>query len=286
MPEGDNHPGADDAAAATPVMIAAFAGWNDAGDAATGVIDHLAESWSAVPLAEVDPDEYYDFQVNRPTVRIDADGVRQLEWPTTRLLSARPPRSDREIILVKGIEPNMRWRAFCDDVLALAEELGVEQVVTLGALLADVPHTRPVPITVSGTDDGLARNLGLEPSRYEGPTGIVGVFQSAAAQAGWSATSLWAAVPHYVAQSPCPKATLMLVQKIEDLLEIPVPLGELPDEAQAWQHGVEELATEDPDVAEYVKRLEEARDTTDLPEASGEHIAREFERYLRRRSDN
>lgn len=262
-------------------MIAAFAGWNDAGEAATGVIDHLAQCWDATPVTELDPDDYYDFQVNRPTVRLDEHGIRRLDWPTTKLLTARS--DDREIVLLRGIEPNMRWRAFCDEVLTAAGDLGVQQVVTLGALLADVPHTRPVPVTVSGTDDGLARSLGLEWSRYEGPTGIVGVFQHAAGQAGWSSSSLWAAVPHYVAQSPCPKATLVLVQKIEDLLDLSIPLGELPDEAQAWQHGVEELATDDPDVAEYVKRLEEARDTTDLPEASGEHIAREFERYLRRR---
>jgi proteasome assembly chaperone (PAC2) family protein len=266
-------------------MIAAFAGWNDAGEAATGVIDHLAECWDTTEVARLDPDDYYDFQVNRPTVRLDERGIRRLDWPTTRLLTARAP-GGREIVLLKGIEPNMRWRAFCDELLTSAGELGVQRVITLGALLADVPHTRPVPVTVSGTDDGLARSLGLEWSRYEGPTGIVGVFQNAAGQAGWSASSLWAAVPHYVAQSPCPKATLVLVQKIEDMLDLSIPLGDLPDEAQAWQHGVEELATDDPDVAEYVKRLEEARDTTDLPEASGEHIAREFERYLRRRGDH
>jgi proteasome assembly chaperone (PAC2) family protein len=283
MPDGENEPTPVEDGVNDPVMIAAFAGWNDAGDAATGVIDHLAECWDATPFAEVDPDDYYDFQVNRPTVRVDEGGVRRLDWPTTRLLSARPPGSDHDMILVKGIEPNMRWRAFCEELLETATELGVRRIVSLGALLADVPHTRPVPVTVSGTEDDVAHTLGLEWSRYEGPTGIVGVFQSSAGAAGFSATSLWAAVPHYVSQSPCPKATLVLVQKVEDLLDVSVPLGDLPDEAQAWQHGVEELATEDPDVAEYVKRLEEARDTTDLPEASGEHIAREFERYLRRR---
>ncbi|HSJ61295.1 MAG TPA: PAC2 family protein [Jiangellaceae bacterium] len=286
MPEGEKTPARSGSRLTNPLMIGAFAGWNDAGEAATGVIDHLAECWDAEPLAEIDPDDYYDFQVNRPTVRIAEDGVRTLEWPTTRLLIARPGGGDRDVVLVRGIEPNMRWRAFCEELMTHADELGVRDVIMLGALLADVPHTRPVPVTVSGTDDGLARSLGVEWSRYEGPTGIVGVLQNAAAQAGWSATSLWGAVPHYVSQSPCPKATLVLVQKIEDLLDLSIPLGDLPDEAQAWQHGVEELATEDPDVAEYVKRLEEARDTTELPEASGEHIAREFERYLRRRTDS
>lgn len=265
------------------VMVAAFAGWNDAGEAATGVVDHLAECWDAEPLDEIDPEEYYDFQVNRPTVRLDDEGLRELEWPTTRLSLARPGAGERDVVLVHGIEPNMRWRSFCAELLDMAERLDVGHVVTLGALLADVPHTRPVPVTVSGSDDQLARVLGLEWSRYEGPTGIVGVFQSIAMTRGWRTTSLWAAVPHYVSQSPCPKATLVLVQKIEDLLDLSIPLGDLPEEARAWQHGVEELATDDPDVAEYVKRLEAARDTADLPEASGEHIAREFERYLRRR---
>lgn len=273
--------GNDDSA----ILVAAFAGWNDAGEAATGVVDHLAECWGSEPLDEIDPEEYYDFQVNRPTVRLGDDGVRELEWPTTRLSLARPGGGARDVILVHGIEPNMRWRTFCNALLDMAERLDVGEIVMLGALLADVPHTRPVPVTVSGSDDQLARVLGLEWSRYEGPTGIVGVFQSIAMARGWPTTSLWAAVPHYVSQSPCPKATLVLVQKAEDLLEVSIPLGDLPEEAQAWQHGVEELATEDPDVAEYVKRLEAARDTTDLPEASGEHIAREFERYLRRRGD-
>jgi proteasome assembly chaperone (PAC2) family protein len=268
-----------------PVLVAAFEGWNDAGEAATGVVEHLEESWQAVPLGKLDPEEYYDFQVNRPHVSVDETGVRSLDWPTTRLSLARPPGIGRDVVLIRGIEPNMRWRAFCDELLTAVRELGVERIVTLGALLADVPHTRPVPVTVSTSDETLAKSLGLEPSRYQGPTGIVGVLQDAARRGGLVATTLWAAVPHYVAQSPCPKATLVLLRRIEDLLNLPVPLGDLPDEARAWQHGVEELATEDPEIADYVRRLEQARDTTDLPEASGEHIAREFERYLRRRDE-
>ena len=268
-----------------PVLIAAFEGWNDAGEAATGVVEHLEESWQAVPLGKLDPEEYYDFQVNRPHVSVDETGVRSLDWPTTRLSLARPPGIGRDVVLVRGIEPNMRWRAFCNELLTAVRELGVERIVALGALLADVPHTRPVPVTVSTSDETLAKSLGLEPSRYQGPTGIVGVMQDAARRGGLVATTLWAAVPHYVAQSPCPKATLVLLRRIEDLLNLPVPLGDLPDEARAWQHGVEELATEDPEIADYVHRLEQARDTTDLPEASGEHIAREFERYLRRRDE-
>jgi proteasome assembly chaperone (PAC2) family protein len=278
--ELDGVPDLDD-----PVLVAAFEGWNDAGEAATGVVEHLEESWQAVTLGKIDPEEYYDFQVNRPHVSVDETGVRSLDWPTTRVSLARPAGVGRDVVLVRGIEPNMRWRGFCAELLAAVRDLGVERIVTLGALLADVPHTRPVPVTVSTSDEKLAKSLGLEPSRYQGPTGIVGVLQDAARRDGLVATTLWAAVPHYVAQSPCPKATLVLLRRIEDLLNLPVPLGDLPDEARAWQHGVEELATEDPEIADYVRRLEQARDTTDLPEASGEHIAREFERYLRRRDE-
>lgn len=266
-----------------PVLIAAFEGWNDAGEAATAGIEHLESVWNAGSVASLDPDEYYDFQVNRPLVSVDDDGKRSIEWPTTRLSVVSIEEHGRDIVLLRGIEPNMRWRAFCAELLSVATDLGCEQVVTLGALLADVPHTRPVPVTVSASDSDQTESLGLEQSRYEGPTGIVGVFQDASARAGLNAVSLWAAVPHYVAQSPCPKATLVLLQRVEDLLGLPVPMGDLAEQAEAWQHGVDELAEEDSDVAEYVRRLEEARDTVDLPEASGEHIAREFERYLRRR---
>jgi predicted ATP-grasp superfamily ATP-dependent carboligase len=266
-----------------PVMVAAFEGWNDAGDAASGAVSHLAEVWDAQPLAEIDPEEYYDYQVNRPTIAVDDDGVRQLTWPTTRLSVARLPLAVRDVVLVHGLEPNMKWQQFTREILGLAGELDIRLVVTLGALLSDSPHTRPVPVTGTASETGLATGLGLEPSRYEGPTGIVGVLQEACGRYGIPAVSLWAAVPHYVAQPPCPKATLALVRRVEDLLDVPVPLGELVEEARAWEIGVDELAAEDEEVAEYVKQLEEARDTTDLPEASGEAIAREFERYLRRR---
>ncbi|WP_166350523.1 PAC2 family protein [Phytoactinopolyspora limicola] len=266
-----------------PVLVAAFEGWNDAGEAATAAVEHLEQIWQAEPLASLDPDDYYDFQVNRPVISLDNDGARNLRWPTTRLTVATSADLPRDFVLLRGIEPNMRWRGFCAELLGVAAELGIERVVTLGALLADVPHTRPVPVTAASSEPGGVEAMGLEPSRYEGPTGIVGVFQDAATRAGLDAVSLWAAVPHYVGQSPCPKATVVLMRRLEDLLEVSVPLGDLPDQAEAWQHGVEELAQEDADVAEYVHRLEEASDAIDLPEASGEHIAREFERYLRQR---
>ena len=269
-----------------PVMVAAFEGWNDAGDAATGVIDHLLDMWSAEEVGAIEPEDYYDFQVNRPMISLDEEGNRHIEWPTTRISVARLPRQQRDVVLVRGIEPSMRWRAYCNELLEAAHELGVEMVVTLGALLADTPHTRPVPVTGTASDQAVASKLHLERSQYEGPTGIVGVFQEACTRAGLPAVSFWAAVPHYVAQPPCPKATMALLSRIEDVLDVPVPLGDLPEEARAWQNGVDELAAEDSEISEYVKQLEEARDTAELPEASGEAIAREFERYLRRRGDS
>ena len=267
-----------------PVMVAAFEGWNDAGDAASAAIEHLELVFAATQVGEVDPDDYYDYQVTRPMVTLPDGVTRRIEWPTTRLSVVRTPGKARDLVLVHGIEPNMRWRGFCADLLAYAHELCVETIVTLGALLADSPHTRPVPVTGTTSDEGMARSLGLEQSRYEGPTGIVGVFQEAATLAGMPSVSFWAAVPHYVAQPPCPKATLALLRRLEDLLDIPVPLGDLPEEARAWERGVDELAADDAEVRDYVRALEDAKDTAELPEASGDAIAREFERYLRRRS--
>ena len=177
----------------------------------------------------------------------------------------------------------MRWRAFCDELINYARALNVEMVINLGALLADTPHTRPVPVTGVTTDEHLIESLGYERSNYQGPTGIVGALQVACQDAGIPAVSLWAAIPHYVAQPPCPKATLALLSRLEDLLDVPVPIEDLVDEAEAWQLGVDELAADDSEIADYVRHLEETQDTADLPEASGEAIAREFERYLRRR---
>jgi predicted ATP-grasp superfamily ATP-dependent carboligase len=268
-----------------PVMVAAFEGWNDAGDAASSAVAHLDEIWGGKVFAALDAEDYYDFQVNRPTVWMDG-GVRRITWPTTRLSVVRvtEPKT-RDLVLIRGIEPSMRWRSFCQELLGLAHELGVEMVVILGALLGDTPHTRPVPVSGVTSDADLAQTLDLEESRYEGPTGIVGVLQEACSHAGIPTVTFWAAVPHYVAQPPNPKATLALLNKVEDLLDVRVPLGELADDARAWQLGVDQLAAEDSEVAEYVQQLEEAKDTAELPEASGEAIAREFERYLKRRNN-
>jgi len=265
------------------VMIAAFEGWNDAGSAATAALQHLHEVWGAEDVDELDPEEYHDFQVNRPVVTTDDEGRREITWPTTTIASTVLSPTGRRVVLVHGIEPSMRWRRYCRELLDIAEEHGVRTVVTLGALLADVPHTRPIPMTATSESVGLQAVLDVEPSTYEGPTGIVGVLQHAAAERGLQSVSLWAAVPHYVAHPPSPKATLAILARIEELLSEPIPLGDLPEDAEAWQHGVDELAAEDAEIAEYVQQLEEAKDTAELPEASGEAIAREFERYLRRR---
>ncbi len=265
------------------VMLAAFEGWNDAADAASNAIEHLEREWQAQPFAAIDPEDYYDYQVNRPTVRL-VDGVtRRIEWPTTRLSVAKTV--DPEVVLLRGLEPNMRWRAFCDELVEFAQELDVERVVCLAALLADVPHSRPIDMHGSASDDELAETLGLTRSRYEGPTGVVSVFHEACARAGLKVVSFWASVPHYVAQPPCPKATLSLLHRAEDALDIAIPLGDLPEQAQAWEHGVDELAREDSEIAEYISSLEEREDESELPEASGDAIAKAFERYLRRRDN-
>ncbi len=268
-----------------PVMIAAFEGWNDAADAASNVVAHLASVWDAKPVAALDPEDYYDFQVNRPVVSLDGADRRELSWPTTHVSVARGALGGRDVVLVRGIEPNIRWRAFVSELLAIGDDLGVQMVVVLGALLADVPHSRPVPVTGTTDEQELSEQLGLVRSRYEGPIGIVGVLQDACQRLSVPAVSLWAAVPHYVAQPPCPKATLALVHRLEDLLDARIPVGDLDEEARAWELGVDELSSEDPEVAEYVRTLEEVKDTAELPEATGEAIAKEFERYLRRRGE-
>ena len=268
-----------------PVLVAAFEGWNDAAESATDAVEYLEDVWDADPVAELDPEDYYDFQVNRPHVSVGDEGRREITWPTTRVSVVRAGVAGRDVVLLRGIEPSMRWRSFCEEVLALASHLGVELVVTLGALLADTPHSRPVPVSGTVSDPDVAAEFDLETSRYEGPTGIVGVLQAACSEVGVPAVSIWAAVPHYVAQPPCPKATLALLRKVEDLLDVSIPLGELPEDARAWERGVDELASDDEEIAEYVRQLEQARDTADLPEASGEAIAQEFEKYLRRRAD-
>ncbi|MCY7341766.1 MAG: PAC2 family protein [Pseudonocardia sp.] len=270
-----------------PVMIAAFEGWNDAGEAASTALEHLELSWSAEPLLSIDPEEYYDFQVTRPHVR-HAEGVtRKIEWQTTRLSVATLPGTERHVVLVNGIEPNIRWRAFCRELLGYVERLGVTKVITLGALLTDTPHTRPTPVSGISYDRSSAGELQVEPSTYQGPTGIVGVFQNACVEAGIPAVSFWAAVPHYVSQARVPKAAVALLHRVEEVLDVEVPLGALPEQAEEWERTVSEMAEADDEVREYVRQLEEqaSLDAADapLPEADGDAIAADFERYLRRR---
>ena len=270
------------------MAIAAFEGWNDAAEAASGVVNHLGIAWESTPIAAIDPDDFYDFQVNRPVIEVVAGKTERLVWPTTRLSLARAADTglSRDIVLVHGVEPNMRWRGFTDELISGLAELGVEMLILIGALLADSPHTRPVPVQVSGSESKLMHGVGSEPTDYKGSSGIVGVLQYMCAAADIPTISLWASVPHYVAQSPSPKVTLALLRAVEDVLDVSLPQSELPEEARAWERGVDELAQQDSDVAEYVRTLEEAKDATDLPEASGDAIAREFERYLRRRGDS
>lgn len=268
-----------------PVMIAAFEGWNDAGEAASTALEHLELSWDAEPLVSIDPEEYYDFQVTRPHVRHAGGVTRKIEWQTTRLSVATLPGTDRHVVLVNGIEPNLRWRAFCTELLGYVEKLGVTKVITLGALLTDTPHTRPTPVSGISYDTSSAGDLQVEPSSYQGPTGIVGVFQNACVEAGIPAVSFWAAVPHYVSQARVPKAAVALLHRVEELLDVEVPLGGLPEQAEEWERTVSEMAEADDEVREYVRQLEEQAeaDADVIPEADGDAIAADFERYLRRR---
>ncbi|GGB66710.1 carboxylate-amine ligase [Knoellia flava TL1] len=264
------------------VMIAAFEGWNDAGEAATGVIEHLAELWGAEPVAALDPEDYYDFQVNRPRVVVE-NGRRRISWRTTRVLVATDTPIGRDVVLVQGVEPSFRWRAFAIELMELAQATDVTTVITLGALLADVAHTRPIQVTATSDNEDTRHRHDIESSTYEGPTGIVGVLADAAVQVGVSSISIWAAVPHYAHHTPSPKATRAIVSCLEDLLDAPIQHGSLDEDARAWENGLDALASEDAEVAEYVESLEDAQDTAELPEASGDAIAKEFERYLRKR---
>lgn len=266
-----------------PVVVAAFEGWNDAADAATAAVEHLEEIWQARPVAELDPDAYYDFQVTRPTITMTEGDQRRIEWPTTRFSVCRPAGTDRDVVLIRGIEPNIRWRAFCDDVLELCHSLDVHHLVLLGALLADVPYTRPLPVSGSSSDEALVERLDLAQTKYEGPTGIVGVLHDAASRAELSVVSFWAHVPHYISEPPCPKATLSLLHRVEEALDLPVPMGDLTEEAAEWQERVDSLTTQDADIAEYVRALEQRADDVGVEPLTGEDIAREFEKYLRRR---
>ena len=271
-----------------PALVCAFTGWNDAGDAASAALRFFGASLQATRFAQIDPEEFYDFQATRPRVELVDGHTRQLQWPSVEIYEARVPRAPRDLVLLQGPEPSFRWRGFVRQIVDLAEALGTQMVVTLGALLADVPHSRPVGITGLSSDEGLIERLGLVRSSYEGPTGIVGVLHAACQEAGLPSASLWAAVPHYVAAAPNPKAALALVRKLESLVGVTVDAEELEVAAGDYERQVSLAVQSDPDVQAFVERLEKAAedeeddvDPTELP--SGDVIAREFQRFLRQR---
>jgi len=265
-----------------PIMISAFEGWNDAGESATGAIEHLLKIWTHHKLAMFDAEDYYDFQVNRPQIKVDEKVVREIIWPNTQIFEVSTPHLPNDFLIVRGIEPSMRWRSFARELLDLADDYEVSMSIALGALLADTPHSRPISVTGSGAHPDVASRLGVEISKYAGPTGIVGVLQDAAFRREIDAISLWASVPHYVSTPPCPKASLALINALEDFLEISIPQGDLPERANSWEEQVNQMAAEDTEVGDYVKQLERSKDAADLPTATGESIAREVERFLRR----
>ena len=276
-----------------PVMIVAFSGWNDAAEAASGALEHLLSGWrekmdEVVPelIADFESEDFYDFQVNRPQVSIDESEIRSITWPVTQVFGLSVPSMSRDLVIVTGVEPSMRWKSFTSELLDLADDLEVSLVITLGSLLADTPHSRPITVTGTGAHPSVASRLGVSVSRYEGATGILGIIQDGCMRRGIDAISLWAAVPHYAASAPSPKATLALINTLEEFLNISIPLGDLPDRADSWEKEVNELAAEDAEIAEYVRALEESKDAAELPDVSGDSIAKEFERYLRRQKED
>jgi len=268
-----------------PAMVCAFQGWNDAGDAASSAVSFLASALSARRFARVDPEEFFDFQSNRPCIRLRA-GAREITWPGVEVFEARAPKAPRDLVIVQGVEPSLRWRAFCSQMIDLAEALGVQLVVSLGALLADVPHTRPVALTGHATDAALVEHLKMHSSNYEGPTGIVGVLHSACLQAGMPAASVWASVPHYIAAATNPKAALALLRRVEAVVGVSIDVSELESAAADYERQVGLAVQSDPDIQAFVERLEQAAESEqagpeDVP--SGEALAREFQRFLRQR---
>lgn len=274
-----------------PAIVCAFKGWNDAGDAASTAVQFVGTSLGAARFASIDPEDFYDFQSTRPQVRVDEQGVREITWPAVEIFEARVPRAPRDLVLIVGHEPSMRWRTFCQLIIDLAEALGAQLVVSLGALLADVAHTRPIAVTGIASDRSLVDRLDVMTSSYEGPTGIVGALQSTCGRAGLPAASLWAAVPHYIASAPNPKAALALVRKLEGLVGVSVDASELESASVDYERQVNLAVQSDPDVQAFVERLERAADDEqdpldprDLP--SGDRLASDFMRFLKQRGES
>jgi predicted ATP-grasp superfamily ATP-dependent carboligase len=268
-----------------PILISAFRGWNDGGQGASLATGYLAKLWDAKRFAEIEPENFFDFQATRPHVSLEEGLTRRIDWPSTVFYHGRPEGLERDVVLLLGIEPNLRWRTFTDLIVSFIKELGVDLVVSLGSLLADVPHTRPCPVTGSASDPQLVERLGLSASRYEGPTGIVGVLHDACRQAELPSASLWAAVPHYVSLTPSPKAALALCERLADLLQMEIDTTELAEAAENYSEQVSEAVASDPDTASYIEELEQRADTlaeeAELP--SGDALAAELTRFLRER---
>ena len=292
-----------------PTLVAAFSGWNDAADAASDGVRWLARTVGARVFATLDTEEYLDFQAARPTVELVDGVIREIQWPALAFSAGSLAAGGRDLVLLLGVEPNLRWPTFCDDVISVARTTGCELVVTLGALLGDVPHSRPIRCSGSATDEVLAAKLGMERSRYEGPTGIVGVLHDAARRVGFASASIWAPVPHYVATAPNPKATRALLSRLSSLIDMGLDLTDLDIAASAWERSVDEVVAGDADASSYVERLEARYDetadaatidsddiitTSDDDEdwldedalPSGESLAEDFEKYLREQGDD
>jgi proteasome assembly chaperone (PAC2) family protein len=274
-----------------PVLVGAFRGWNDGGQAATLATGYLARLWGARKFADIDPELFVDFQATRPQVTLDEGQTRKIEWPENAFFRARIPGTDRDAVILVGVEPNYRWRTFSELVAELASDLGVELFVTLGALLADVPHTRPSPVTGAATDPKLVDELGLQLSRYEGPTGIVGVLLDACRRSGIPSVSLWAAVPHYVSLAPSPRAARALVERLGGVLGVDIDVGDLVEAEEEYVDQVSQAVASDADTASYVEELEHRADSLDWLEESGtlpsgDALAAEITRFLRERESN
>jgi proteasome assembly chaperone (PAC2) family protein len=272
-----------------PVLVCAFKGWNDAGEAASAAVGYMRDRFESFELARIDPEEFFDFTAVRPTVRLSEGRTREIEWPSNVFSAARVPGAEGDLVMLNGVEPSLRWSRFTEGVIEIARGVGARMVVTLGALLADVPHSRPVALTGLASNQELVEKLGFEQTRYEGPTGIVGVLHHACAKANIPSASLWASVPHYVAAAPNPKVALALVRAFEGTVGVAVDAGELEEAAEDYERQVSAAVASDPEVKAFVERLETAMDEIeegapaeeDLP--SAETIARDFQRFLRQR---
>jgi proteasome assembly chaperone (PAC2) family protein len=269
----------------SPIMVCAFRGWNDAAASASTALATIGNSLDGQLIAHLDPEEFFDFQSTRPTITLDEGQTRRIEWPENNLIAVEVPGADRDLVLLDGTEPNLRWRTFSETIATAADALGVEMVITLGALIAEVSHTLPVPITGLASSDEMVEEMELERSSYEGPTGIVGVFHDLCRNNGIDSASLWAAVPHYVAAVPNPKAALALLRRLEGLTGIAVEASELEEETADYEEQIGRAVAANPEIEELVQRIEaEQADLLDEGEVpSADTLAREFQQFLRQR---